>query len=78
MPKLQRGILLDWLQGIGKTEAQLKQMSNDRSVCKYCKAPGLITELDHETEDGKFKDEETAFIVDSVISFFSGKISEDI
>lgn len=63
--------------GIGKTEVQLKQMHDERTICKYCKATGLTTELDHETEDGQLLDDEAAFIADTVMSILSGKIKNE-
>jgi DNA-directed RNA polymerase subunit N (RpoN/RPB10) len=62
--------------GIGKTEEQLKQMHDEMTICKYCKAPGLVTNLDHETEDGQLLDDEAAFIAESIMLAFSGKLNE--
>jgi len=59
--------------GIGKTVAQLEQMEKERTVCKHCQAPGLVTELDHESEDGKLQDESAAFAANTVLSILFGK-----
>jgi hypothetical protein len=59
--------------GIGKTEAQLEQMKIDRTVCKYCQVPALVTELDHESEDGKVQDEMAGFAANTVLSILFGK-----
>jgi hypothetical protein len=59
--------------GIGKTEAQLAEMQKERTICKYCQAPGLKTELDHESEEGKLQDESAAFAANTVLSILFGK-----
>ncbi|MCK9567554.1 hypothetical protein M0R72_01230 [Candidatus Pacearchaeota archaeon] len=59
--------------GIGKTESQLEQMKNERTICKYCQSPDLVTELDHESEEGQLQDEFAAFTANTVLSILFGK-----